>query len=95
MIPDQAIAAGLAAWGQCSVGVGPKRQMTNILEAAAPFMPSLSAAEIEAVGAMVKAAKAMALEEAADAVDADPYDDLDPFYAGWLRDRARKIREEA
>lgn len=41
------------------------------------------------------ASKAEALEEAACAIDADPYDDLDPFYAGWLRDRARKIREEA
>lgn len=38
---------------------------------------------------------AQALEDAAEAVDEDPYDDLDPFYAGWLRDRARKIREEA
>lgn len=38
---------------------------------------------------------AQALGNAAEAIDADPYDDLDPFYAGWLRDRARKIREEA
>lgn len=63
MIPDQAIAAGLAAWGQYAVGVSPKRQMANILEAAAPYMLSLSAAEIEAVGDMVKAAKAEGWEE--------------------------------
>jgi hypothetical protein len=36
---------------------------------------------------------AIALEDAADAIDENPYEDLDPFYAGWLRDRARKIRE--
>lgn len=38
MIPDEAIAAGLAAWGQWPVGVSPKRQMINILEAAAPHL---------------------------------------------------------
>jgi hypothetical protein len=37
-IPDEAIAAGLAAWGQYPVGVSPKRQMANILEAAAPHL---------------------------------------------------------
>lgn len=37
--------------------------------------------------------KAQALDSAADAIEENPYDDLDPFYAGWLRDRARKIRE--
>lgn len=36
---------------------------------------------------------AQALENAAEAVDEDPYDDLDPFYVGWLKDRAEKIRE--
>jgi hypothetical protein len=34
-----------------------------------------------------------ALEAAAAAIDENPYADLDPFYAGWLRDRARKMRE--
>ena len=49
---------------------------------------------VEAAESASAASKAEALEEAACAIDADPYDDLDPFYAGWLRDRARKIREE-
>ena len=63
MIPEQAIAAGLAAWGKCPAGISPKQQMTNILEAAAPHMLSLSAVEIEAVGDMVKAAKADGWDE--------------------------------
>ena len=37
--------------------------------------------------------RAEALEEAAEAIDADPYDDLDPFYVGWLKARAENIRE--
>ena len=37
--------------------------------------------------------RAEALEDAADAIDEDPYDDLDPFYAGWLRNRAENIRD--
>lgn len=53
--------------------------MRSALEAAAPYM----LAEV----------KADALDEAARAIDADPYDDLDPFYAAWLRARAEKIRE--
>lgn len=36
---------------------------------------------------------AQALENAADAVDEDLYDDHDPFYVGWLKARAENIRE--
>lgn len=49
----------------------------------------------EAAESALAASKAKALEEAADAIEEDPYDALDPYYADWLRDRARKIREEA
>ena len=48
----------------------------------------------EAAEAALSAAAHQALESAADAIEEDPYDALDPYYADWLRDRARKIREE-
>jgi len=60
------------------------------VEAAAPYQ-EIARAALESAAFLA----AQALEDAAEAIDADPYDDLDPFYAGWLRDRARKIREEA
>ena len=34
-ISNEAVEAGLAAWGKWPVGVSPKEQMTSILEAAA------------------------------------------------------------
>ena len=54
--------------------------------------------EGNAVAALTAAAPflaAQALEEAAQAIDEDQYDDLDPFYANWLRHRATRIREFA
>jgi len=36
---------------------------------------------------------AQALCDAAEAIGEDPYDDLDPYYAEWLEDRAEKIKE--
>lgn len=48
-----------------------------------------------AIAAAAPHIMAQALHSAADAIEEDPYDDLDPYYAGWLRDRARKIQEDA
>lgn len=48
-----------------------------------------------AIAAAAPYLHAAGLESAANAIDEDQYDDLDPYYADWLRDRARKIREEA
>jgi hypothetical protein len=53
-------------------------------------MNALARATLEAAAPYLMA---QALCAAADAIDEDLYDDLDPFYAGWLRDRARKMRE--
>lgn len=50
---------------------------------------------VERAEAAAPSIQAAALESAADAIEEDPYDALDPYYADWLRDRARKIREEA
>jgi len=55
--------------------------------------PLLRAALEVAAPHMLMDPKVRALEEAADAMEADPYDNLDPYYAEWLRDRAEKIRE--
>lgn len=46
-----------------------------------------------AVAAAAPYLMAQALCDAADAIEEDPYDDLDPYYAEWLQDRAEKIRE--
>jgi len=62
---------------------------------AAPTDVAYLLAELRKRDAALANAKAEALEEAANAIDEDPYDDLDPFYVGWLKDRAEKIREGA
>lgn len=46
-----------------------------------------------ALEAAVPFIAAQALENAADAVDEDLYDEHDPFYVGWLKARAENIRE--
>ena len=84
VIPQEAIEAAEEAVIDAMIKYGPDGHIDGYQEIA-------HAALVAAAPLMA----AQALEDAAEAVDEDPYDDLDPFYAGWLRDRARKIREEA
>ena len=46
-----------------------------------------------ALSAAAPIIRAEALREAADAIDENQYDDLDPFLADWLRSRADRIEE--
>lgn len=39
--------------------------------------------------------QAEALRQAAEAIDEDPYDEYDPYYAEWLRARAKWVTSEA
>ena len=84
VIPQEAVEAAELAVTDAMYKYGPDGHIDGYQEIA-------RAALVAAAPLMA----AQALEDAAEAVDEDPYDDLDPFYAGWLRDRARKIREEA
>lgn len=80
MIPDEAVEAAMLALGERYGDDAHCKEREYVVTALEAAAPLMAA---------------QALEDAAEAVDEDPYDDLDPFYAGWLRDRARKIREEA
>ena len=84
MIPSKAMEAAEQAVIDAMIKHGPDGHIDGFHE--------ITLAALEAASPSIHAA---ALEAAAGAIDEDPYDDLDPFYAGWLRDRARKIKEEA
>jgi hypothetical protein len=83
VIPQEAIEAAEQAVSDAMYKYGPDGHIDGYQE--------IARAALESAAFLA----AQALEDAAEAIDADPYDDLDPFYAGWLRDRAQKIREEA
>lgn len=78
-----------------------RRLATAALSSAYPLI--VSAKTVEGVWTMTDAefkrslaqAKAEALQEAADAVDDDQYDALDPYVAEWLRNRAATIEGKA
>lgn len=84
MIPSNAMEAAEQAVIDAMIKHGPDGHIDGFHE--------ITLAALEAATPSINAA---ALESAADAIEEDPYDDLDPFYAGWLRARAEKIREEA
>ncbi|UYL86599.1 hypothetical protein SEA_RADFAD_42 [Arthrobacter phage RadFad] len=85
-IPDEAMAA--ASFAMREVTPPPGVDRVDWLKEHGPF-----ALLAGAVAAAAPYLMAQALHSAADAIEEDPYDDLDPFYAGWLRDRVRKMQE--
>ena len=82
MIPQEALEAAEQAVIDAMIKYGPDGHIDGYQE--------IASAALESAATLMAA---QALEAAAKAVEEDPYDDLDPFYAGWLRDRARKMRE--
>lgn len=85
-IPDEAMAA--ASFAMREVTPPPGVDHADWIKEHGPF--ALLAGAIAAAAPYLMA---QALCAAADAIEEDPYEDLDPFYAGWLRDRARKVQE--
>ena len=81
MIPSLALEAAEQAVIDAMIKYGPDGHIDGYQE--------IASAALEAAAPLMAA---QILEDAAEAVDEDPYDDLDPFYAGWLRARAEKIK---